>query len=67
MFKKWWINRIHPQLKEIVLEAERHGWHVSYSYFNNSVTIDNQQWSVLAGRKEVFDAKTGQLLERIIN
>jgi hypothetical protein len=52
MFEKWWINWIHPDLKEIVLDAIEHGIPVSYNPFERTVIIN---YGVLAMRG--FDAK----------
>ncbi|MDR2783650.1 MAG: hypothetical protein LBB48_07430 [Treponema sp.] len=57
MFERFWINKIHPALKQIIIYARRDGMPVSYNPFSGLVTIN---YGPLASR--VYDAKTGQLI-----
>jgi hypothetical protein len=56
MFENLWIKGLHPDLKEIVLNAIERGIPVSYNPFARLVTID---YGPLAMRG--YDAKTGEL------
>jgi hypothetical protein len=58
MFENLWINRIHPQLKEIVLKAKENKKYGVKIFYRSGMVIIN--YGPLAVRG--YDAKTGALI-----
>jgi hypothetical protein len=60
MFEKWWLDKIHPSLKEIVIEAKKHGARVTspFNPFGNGLVMIRHGPLSVHG----FDPKTGNMV-----